>query len=218
MAHSGVMVGRGRLRTVQVGIVVLAAIILVFAAFRLINDIPHVIDGTVPAEEINREYVAHPWLAYLHIGPAILYLIGAPFQLAYRIRSRHYTFHRRLGRVLLVSGLVCGVFAVIFGAFYSYGGPVQAVASVVFGSWFLACLVNAFRAIRRDDVVNHRRWMIRAFAIGIGVGTIRIWIYLLTEADLLNFPDSFAAAFWLSFVMHAAFAEWWLRTTPHPPG
>jgi hypothetical protein len=36
----------------------------------------------------------------------------------------------------------------------------------------LGCLVLAVRAIRRDDIVHHRRWMIRAFAIGIGIGTI----------------------------------------------
>ena len=218
MTSTDVLLRQGKLRTVQVGIVVLAAIILAFAVARLINDVPHVVNGTVPAEEIDREYVAHPRIAYLHIGPAILYLVGAPIQLAYRIRSQHYTLHRRLGRVLLTSGLLCGIFAVIFGFFYSFGGPVQAAASVVFGIWFLACLVNAFRAIRRDDVVNHRRWMIRAYAIGIGVGTIRLWVYLFTEAGILNFPDSFAAAFWISFTLHAIFAEWWIRTTPHPAG
>lgn len=218
MTQTGVVLGRGKLRTVQVGIVVLAAIILAFAVARLINDVPHVVNGTVPEEAIDREYVAHPWLAYLHIGPAILYLVGAPIQLAYRIRSRHYTLHRLLGRVLLTCGLLCGIFAVVFGAFYSFGGPVQAAASIVFGLWFLLCLVNAFRAIRRDAVVDHRRWMIRAYAIGIGVGTIRLWVYLFTEAGILDFPDSFAASFWIAFTLHAAFAEWWIRTTPHPPG
>ncbi|HET6294735.1 MAG TPA: DUF2306 domain-containing protein [Kribbella sp.] len=213
-----VTLGRNKLRTAQVGIAFLAAIILVFAISRLINDVPHVVNGTIPEEDIDREYVAHPWIAYLHIGPAIVYLLGAPIQLAYRIRSKHYTFHRRLGRVLLVMGLLCGIFAVVFGAFFSFGGPWQAAASIVFGIWFLVCLVNAFRAIRRDDVVNHRRWMIRAYAIGIGVGTIRIWVYIFTAPDLLSFPDSFAAAFWISFALHAVFAEWWIRTTPHPPG
>jgi uncharacterized membrane protein len=40
----------------------------------------------------------------------------------------------------------------------------------------LSCLVLAVRAIRRDDIVHHRRWMIRAFAIGIGIATTRIWL------------------------------------------
>ncbi|MGW6280151.1 DUF2306 domain-containing protein [Kribbella sp. NPDC055071] len=218
MTQTEVMLGRSRLRTVQVGIVVLAAIILVFAIARLINDVPHIYNGTVPPEAIDKEYVAHPWISYLHIGPAVVYLLGAPIQLAYRIRSRHYTFHRRFGRIVLVCALLCGVFAIWFGLFYSFGGPVQAAASVVFGLWFLFCLVSAFRAIRRHDLTNHRRWMIRAFAIGIGVGTIRIWVYLFTLPDVLSFPAAFAASFWIAFALHAAFAEWWIRTTPTPPG
>jgi uncharacterized membrane protein len=218
MAQTGVVLGRSRLRVVQGVIVLLAGIVLAFAVARLLHDVPHLVDGTMPTEEIHREYVAHPWLAYLHIAPAVVYLLGAPIQLAYRIRSRHYTFHRRLGRVLLTCALVGGVFAIVFGVLHPYGGPGEASAAVVFGLWFLICLVSALRAIRRDDVVQHRRWMIRAFAVGIGVGTIRIWVYVFTAAGWLDFPDAFAVAFWLAFAMHAAFAEWWIRTTPHPPG
>ena len=37
--------------------------------------------------------------------------------------------------------------------------------------------------------------MIRGFAAGVAVGTIRIWIGILLASGLLDFPDSFAAAF-----------------------
>jgi hypothetical protein len=51
----------------------------------------------------------------------------------------------------------------------------ETTAAVIFSLWFLACLTLAIRAIRGDDMVHHRRWMIRAFAVGVAVGTIRIW-------------------------------------------
>jgi len=88
---------------------------------------------------------------------------------------------------------------------------------VVFGAWFLACLVAAFRAIRRGDVARHRRWMIRAFVIALGVGTIRIWIVVLYGLGIMELQASFPVAFWVSFVLHAAAAEWWIRTSPPPP-
>ena len=87
---------------------------------------------------------------------------------------------------------------------------------MVFGLWFLACLVLAVRAIRRDDIVHHRRWMIRAFAIGIGIGTTRIWLALFGVAGL-DFASSFGPAFWISFSLHALLAELWLRAFPNPP-
>jgi uncharacterized membrane protein len=76
----------------------------------------------------------------------------------------------------------------------------EAVATAVFGCWFLTCLLLAVRAIRRDDVVNHRRWMIHAFAVGIAVGTIRVWIGLLIASGLLTFTTASPRRFGLPSV------------------
>ena len=87
------------------------------------------------------------------------------------------------------------------------------MASVVFGTWFLVSLVLAYRAIRGGDVDRHRRWMIRAFAVGLGVGTIRLWVGLLVAAGIGEQP-AFAPAFWLGFGMHVVAAELWLAWRP----
>ena len=58
--------------------------------------------------------------------------------------------------------------------------------------------------------------MIRAFAIGIGIGTTRIWLALFGIAGL-DFASSFGPAFWISFSLHAVAAELWLRAFPNPP-
>jgi uncharacterized membrane protein len=207
-----------RLRLVGLTIAVLTGIVVVFVGLRLESDVPHISGGTLPADDDFAErYIRHPVLAYLHIGLGLVYLLGAPLQLAHRFRSRHYTVHRRLGRVLLGAGLVSGMFALAFGLPYAFGGVSEAIATAVFGTWFMACLVTAFLCIKRGDVIRHRRWMIRAFAVCLGIGTIRIWIGLLTLAGL-DLPDSFAVAFWAGFILHVAAGELWLRTTPHPGG
>lgn len=135
----------------------------------------------------------------------------------------HYTVHRRLGRVLLGCGLLSAVFALFIGLFLPWGGLLEGSATLVFGLWFLASLVLAFRAIRRGDVPQHRRWMIRAFAVGVGIGTIRIWTGIFTAVLLATGGDpdqtlpeqfTFGVAFWLAFAMHVAIGEWWLRRTP----
>ena len=212
-----VATGTKRLRAVQVSTVLLIAIVALSVVKRLLIDMPHLTAGTIPADDFDRRYVAQPWVAYLHIVPGAVYLFLAPLQLAHRFRSRHYTAHRRLGRVLAGAGMLSGIFALIFGGLFSYGGLAEASATMVFGLWFLACLIRAIRAIRRDDIVQHRRWMIRAFAIGIGIGTIRIWLGIFQGSGLLDFASSFGPAFWISFSLHAAAAELWLRAFPNPP-
>ena len=200
-------------------IIFLIVITLVFATLRAVTDVPYFVSGALPdPDSFERRYVANPWLAYVHIVPGILYLLGAPLQLSRRIRERHYTFHRRFGRVVLTLGLVSGVFALGFGIPFSYGGAWQSLATAVFGSWFLVALVLAYRAIRFKRVRMHRRWMIRAFAVGLGVGTIRIWIGLLAGTGILPSIDAFAPAFWLGFTMHVLAGEAWLWWRPNETG
>ena len=212
----GLALGTKRLRGVQIAVGLLLLIVIWSVVKRFVIDMPNLAAGTLPEDEFDHRYVEQAWVAYLHIVPGALYLFLAPLQLAYRIRSRHYTFHRRLGRAVATAGMISGVFALIFGGLFSFGGLPEASAAVVFGLWFLTCLVLAVRAIRRDDIVHHRRWMIRAFAIGIGIGTIRIWLALLPIVGVGE-ASSFGLAFWISFPLHVAAGELWLRAFPNPP-
>lgn len=196
----------------------LIVVVMVFLAIRVTSDIGDISAGRVPPEgDFDRRYVLNPWLAYLHILPGMVYLLGAPLQLSARFRRNHLEGHRRLGRVLVVSGLVTAVFAIVIGIVMPFGLLAEASATVVFGVYFLTALVMAYRAIRSYDVFTHRRWMIRAFAVGVGVGMIRIVIGV-GEAFGIGIDESFGAAFWIAFVTLAVLAEVWLAVRPDPPG
>jgi uncharacterized membrane protein YozB (DUF420 family) len=198
-------------------LIVLVAVVVVFAGIRLATDVPNIVTGRQPdADAFEARYAAVPGLAYAHILPGVLYLMLAPVQLWRGFRNRHLRWHRRIGRVALAAGLLSGVFGVTFGILMSFGGVLQATASVLFGTWFVVSLLAAYRAIRRRDQRVHRRWMIRAFAIGLAVGTIRLWIGLFEGFGIMAIRDAFGVAFWLSFSMHAAAAELWLRWRPLP--
>lgn len=220
---AGDAAGRVRGRGVGVAVALLTTIVLVFFAIRIATDWPNILAGTVPDDDLAEKYVANPWLAYGHMVPGVVYLLGAPLQLSQRFRTQHYTLHRRLGRVLLGCALLSGTLAVVLGFVFAWGGRAESFASLAFGGWFLACLVLAVRAIRSSRVADHRRWMVRAFAVGIGVATIRLWVGVFTGIQLgvLGMTDetmplrsTFGIAFWLGLGMHVAFGEWWLRHTP----
>jgi uncharacterized membrane protein YozB (DUF420 family) len=217
-------VAGGRRRLLWATLALLIGVVLVFATLRLVVDVPNVVTGTVPAPDaFEQRYAMHPIPAYVHIAPGVVYLLGAPFQLSRRFRGRHPALHRRLGRLLLVAGLVSGVLSVVIGVWFPYGGAIETGAAVVFGAYFVTALVVAFLAIRRRDVARHRRWMIRAFAVALGVGSIRIWVGLFQLAGLLAIEDGtgtgwFGVAFWLAFVLHAAAAEVYLLARPAATG
>ena len=202
-------------RIAWTGIGVLTAVVFVFVAIRLSQDVPALVTGELPpVDSFERRYAENLFLAYAHIVPGVVYLLIAPFQVSRRFRRADFVRHRRLGRVALVAGLVTGAFAIAVGLLFPFGGAVEASASVVFGIYFLVALGLAYRAIRSHDERMHRRWMIRAFAIGLGVGTIRLVIGM-SQAFGVEFEDAFGAAFWIAFVLHAVAAEVWLwRSRP----
>ncbi len=215
--------GRARQRRgIWAVVIALAGVVLVFFVVRLVTDVPNVVAGVLPsAGSFEYRYAQHPVPAYVHIVPGMVFLLGALFQLSGRLRARHLAAHRRLGRVLVAAGLLSGVLAVVVGAWFPFGGLLEASASVVFAAWFVVTLVVAWRAVRRRDVLAHRRWMIRGFAVALGVGTIRVWIGVFQLVGLLAIQDGrgaqyFGLAFWLAFVLHAVAAEAYLRARPRP--
>jgi uncharacterized membrane protein len=205
---------------------VLLGMVFTFALIRFATDWPHLRAGTVPEQDFAKRYVDSPWIPYLHIGFGLVYLAGAPVQLIRRVRVRSYARHRILGRVLVGCGLLSGGFAVVFAILAPWGGLLELTATLVFGTWFILCLVRAFHAIRTGNVHEHRRWMIRAFAVGLGIGSIRVWWGIFTgilllqpwvDDILLPDPTTLGISFWLGFLCHVVVGEWWLRRFPVPP-
>ena len=62
----------------------------------------------------------------------------------------------------------------------------------------------------------HREWMIRAFAVGLAVATIRpiIGIFFATNRISGMAPhEFFGIAFWIEFTLHLIVAEAWIHAT-----
>ncbi|MFM7334312.1 MAG: DUF2306 domain-containing protein, partial [Tabrizicola sp.] len=65
----------------------------------------------------------------------------------------------------------------------SVATPVADIARGVFGMALLAALALAMGAIRERDIPRHRVWMIRSYAVGMGLGVVGLVffpIYLVT--------------------------------------
>jgi hypothetical protein len=76
--------------------------------------------------------------------------------------------------------------------------------------------VTALILIRRGNIAAHRAWMLRAFALMLGISTVRIVALFLDLAlTPLAYPAEtiFVASLWIGWVGTLAAAEVWLRQT-----
>lgn len=176
-------------------------------------------DAVQDLEDYDRGFVAYPVLTFLHIVPGGIFLVLAPFQFSARIRGRHIRFHRWSGRVIVLAALLAGLSALLLAAPFAFTGPAASSAVISFGALFLVAVIRGFVAIRHRDVTRHREWMIRAFAIGIGVATVRVVgsvLFVMTRAEPF---EIIGLSFWIGWMLSLAAAELWIRRTrPVWPG
>lgn len=205
------MIGRrGLVRAGWVWVAASVALLLVFGALRLRS----LGVGVEPGDDFGVRYLARPHLAWLHIAPGLAYLMLAPLQFVAAVRSRRPSVHRGLGRALaglaVVSGLTAIAAAIVLPA---YGGTGTTWATLAFGTAFVGFLVRGVRHARRRRFDLHRECMIRAYAIGLGVATIRLVIVVAEALTGAAMREVFAASFWIGLSINAIVAESWIRAT-----
>ena len=168
------------------------------------------------AAALDSGFARHPVLTMIHIVPGLLFMALGPLQFIRKLRTRRPRLHRWTGRVVVVSGLIIGGTALVMSPQMAIGGANETAATMLFASVFLFALVRAFLCIRRRRFALHREWMIRAFAIGLAVATIRpiMGVFFATSRITHLTPhDFFGTAFWLGFTMQAMAAEIWINYT-----
>jgi uncharacterized membrane protein YozB (DUF420 family) len=155
----------------------------------------------------------------VHVVGGTLFAVLGAFQFPTALRRQRRTWHRRTGRVLVPLGLgaaLSGLWLTLFFPRLHHSGALLATIRLTFGSAMVASLVVAFVAIRRRDVLRHRRWMIRAYALGLGVAT-QIFTLGFGEPIFGTGQTSTALLIGLGWVINLAVAEWAIRRRFRPP-
>jgi uncharacterized membrane protein len=197
------------------GVVIVLAFIGIAAAVRRTLILAQVMPSFDPpqAPAFDAGFAQYPILTLVHIVPGALFMILGPLQFVRRIRSRYLTVHRWCGRTFVASGYVIGITALAMSFLMSIGGANETAATTLFALLFLLALTRAFVHIRRREIAQHREWMIRAFAIGLAVATVRPIVGMFFALSGLSPREFFGIAFWLGFTLHLIAAEVWINYT-----
>jgi uncharacterized membrane protein len=166
-----------------------------------------------PAAALDAGFARHMTLTLIHILPGALFLTLAATQFMPRIRQNHLNLHRWMGRCLVVLGLIIGVSALVMSYRMNIGGPNETAATTLYAIVFLVCLIKAYVHVRRKEIARHREWMIRAYAVGLGVATTRPIVGAFFAFRKLTPHEFFGIAFWLGFTITFLVAEAWIDYT-----
>ena len=186
----------------------LGALAIYAAIDRMLITYGSLLTGVMPTDPANAHYVKHALLISLHIIPGLLFLLLGPLQFVAAIRARWHKIHRISGRVFIASGFMMAVSAIAINIMFPpFGGLFKSIAVYVFSVAQIVTLTVALRAILRRDITRHRAWMIRAFAIGLAISTMRI--FFIPAYLLYGVPSDFTVGLgmWIGFLVNIAVAE-----------
>lgn len=199
---------------VPAALILLGAVPLTFGALRLAE-----LAGGPALMPVNARFVASPLPVTVHIVSVSVYALLGAFQFASGVRRRWPGWHRVVGRLVVLSGLLVGLSALWMTLFYPRPegtGELLFALRLLFGSAMLAFLVLGFTAIRRGDVDQHRAWMMRGYAVALGAGT-QVLTGLVGEG-LLGPPGEWSGALLMGagWGINLAVAEWVIRRWSGP--
>jgi uncharacterized membrane protein len=158
-------------------------------------------------DDVLANLMRRPWLP-IHAGFAATALLVGPFQFLPGLRRRRPKLHRTLGKIYVAACLASAP----AGLFLAWGTSAGPIAQWGFGTlavvWF-AATAYAFWLATQGRIAEHRRWMIRSFAMTFGAVTLRLYLPI----PPMTFIEGYRAISWISWTSNLAVAELFLNWT-----
>jgi uncharacterized membrane protein len=157
-------------------------------------------------------------LFYVHITFGGIAMLTGWTQFSARLRARYMPAHRVVGKIYVIAVLLssCGGFYI---AIFASGGIVSVLGFGTLALLWLFTDIMAYSRIRQLNIPEHRKWMIRNYALTFAAVTLRIYLPLMTpflfHGDFIN---AYRTISWLCWVPNLAVAEIIIRRSRSSSG
>lgn len=144
---------------------------------------------------------------YIHITFGGIALLTGWTQFSQRLRDKYLGVHRLVGKIYVISVFFSSC-AGLYIAFFANGGIVSASGLGLLALFWLITIIKAYTSIRRLDIDEHQKWMIRNYALTFAAVTLRIYMPLFIGFVFHNdFITSFRIISWLCWVPNLIVAQ-----------
>jgi uncharacterized membrane protein len=179
---------RSRSKTViWVSLGLTALFVFITSEFFLIADYPMY-------HAYRLQVIADRHLLIPHSLCGVIALLSGPIQFSSRFRRRHLKFHRVLGRIYVVSVFI----GAATGVALATGRPGFSGTSMQAAAW-IVCTTAAFLTARNRQIVQHRQWMARSYAVTFTFVSSRV--LNLWPRYWSHLGDTFAAVGVIAFTL-----------------
>jgi uncharacterized membrane protein len=161
--------------------------------------------------QFKQDYIGIPlWRAafYTHVFSSVLALAAGLTQFSEHVLKNHRRLHRVVGWIYAVDILIINFPAALIMAYYANGLLPSKIAFTILDCLWFWFTYKAVIAARHRKIDEHKRFMIRSYALTFSAITLRSWKIIL--ASTLH-PDPLTLYIidaWMGFVPNLLLAEW----------
>lgn len=168
------------------------------------------IDLDVAFLRIKQEAVALPYYRiafFIHVFTSMFALAAGFTQFSRRFRSGNAVIHRNIGKLYFyVVVFLSGPTGLIM-AYHANGGLYSQIGFSLLAILWITTTAIAVYYISKGNVVEHRRWMIRSYALTLSAITLRLWKWGIVLAFEPKPMDVYRIVAWLGWVLNVLVAE-----------
>ncbi|MGG4142038.1 DUF2306 domain-containing protein [Paenibacillus algorifonticola] len=151
---------------------------------------------------------AAAWLIvmYVHIVFASLAMVSGAVNFSGKVLARFRKLHRVNGYVYLIAVLVV-VLSSGYMAPYTTGGKINSIPFNIINMAWTAMTITAIVQIRKNQVVKHRKWMVRSYVFCFTNMFIHSLTFVSQQGFGLDYVTSYTIGIYGSMVLNLLIAE-----------
>ena len=145
---------------------------------------------------------------YTHVFTIIFALLAGFTQFSSFLLQKHKRLHRVMGKIYVYDILFVNFPAAMVMSVYANGlWPTKTAFVILDCLWFYFTL-KAVTAIKKRDILAHKRFMVRSYALTLSAITLRTWKIIILSIVYVDPLHLYMIDAWMGFVPNLLMAEW----------
>lgn len=168
--------------------------------------------------QFKQDYINIPWWKaafYIHVFSSVFALAAGLTQFSPQILAKYRKVHRAIGRIYVIDILFINFPAAMIMAVYANGLLPSKIAFIILDCLWAFFTYKAVMAARQKRIAEHKRYMIRSYALTCSAITLRTWKIILSNTFHFDPLTLYMIDAWMGFVPNLLFAEWLIRRKHH---
>lgn len=161
--------------------------------------------------EVNT-HTEYLYFFYAHVYTSIFVLFSGFIAVFVKPKAAFRNLHRFFGKIYVILLLLITAPSGIYMGFYANGGILAKISFVILGILWWFTTYKAYLEIRKKNVLNHKKWMYRSYALAVSAITLRLWKVVLVYFFQPNPMDVYELIAWLGWVPNLILTEILIKT------